>query len=127
MELFGASVAARYAELMGLEAEVPEGGYRGDEVRELATALRDEAGDRYRAEAAPPSPAALAYFAARGGALMLEAIRLELDRFRVRFDRFFSERTLHEGGAVARGIATLEQAGHAYRAEGALWLRASAF
>jgi arginyl-tRNA synthetase len=127
MELFGASVAARYAELLGLEAEVPEGGYRGEEIRELATALRGEAGDRYSAEAAPPSPTALAFFAARGGALMLESIRRELERFRVRFDRFFSERSLHEGGAVARGIATLERAGHAYRAEGALWFRASAF
>jgi arginyl-tRNA synthetase len=127
MELFGASAAARYAELMGLEAEVPEGGYRGEEVRELATALRAEVGDRYRDEIAPPSAEALAFFVARGGALMLEAVRLQLDRFRVRFDRFFSERTLHEGGAVARGIARLEAAGHAYRAEGALWFRASAF
>jgi len=127
MELFGASVAARYAELTGIEAEVPEGGYRGEEVREVATALRAEAGERYRDEIAPPSPEALAFFAARGGALMLESIRRELERFRVRFDRFFSERTLHEGGAVAGGIAALERAGNAYRAEGALWFRASAF
>jgi arginyl-tRNA synthetase len=127
MELFGASVAARYAELLGLPGEVPEGGYRGDEIRELAAALRAETGERYRAEAAPPSPEALAFFAARGGALMLEAIQAELERFRVRFDRFFSERSLHDGGAVARGIAALEAAGNAYRAEGAVWFRASAF
>ncbi|HVG99907.1 MAG TPA: hypothetical protein VM844_04010, partial [Miltoncostaeaceae bacterium] len=56
---------------------------------------------------------------------MLAAIRRDLERFRVRFDRFFSERTLHEAGRVAAGIAALEAAGDAYRSEGAFWFRTS--
>ncbi len=91
----------------------------------IAEAVREEVGDRYADEAGDPSPEALDLFAARGEELMLEAIRRDLERFRVRFDRFFSERELHEAGRVEAGIAALEAAGDAYRAEGAVWFRTS--
>ena len=54
---------------------------------------------------------------------MLAAIRGDLDRFRVRFDSFFSERTLHAAGTVEAGVAALEKAGDAYTSEGAVWFR----
>ena len=55
---------------------------------------------------------------------MLAAIRRDLDRFRVLpFDRFFSERTLHEAGRVMGGVAALRDAGDAYDDEGATWFR----
>ena len=127
MRLFGASVSARYGELAGRATPLPEDGYGGDYLVPIAAAVRDEVGDRYADEAGDPSPEALDLFTARGEELMLEAIRRDLDRFRVRFDRFVSQRELYEAGRVQEGIAALEAAGDAYRDEGAVWFRTSRY
>ena len=127
MRTFGASVAARYAQLCGREVEVPEDGYQGDYVVEIAAAVREEIGDDWADAAAALDPEVVERFSARGEELMLQAIRDDLARFRVSFDAFFSERTLHAEGRVAAGVAALETAGDAYRAEGALWFRTSAY
>jgi arginyl-tRNA synthetase len=67
--------------------------------------------------------------AAEAVALMLARIKATLERYGVSYDAFFSERTLHSGSpsAVERALAALEQAGHVYRSEGALWLRTTSF
>jgi arginyl-tRNA synthetase len=95
--------------------EVPEDGYRGEYVAELAAALPG---------AADRDPKDLA---AAGGKLMIERIQATLERYRVHFDTWFSERTLHESGAIEHAFADVEKAGHSYRHEGALWLRTTAF
>ncbi|HJZ60656.1 MAG TPA: arginine--tRNA ligase, partial [Miltoncostaeaceae bacterium] len=70
MELFGASVAARYGELAGVETPFPEDGYRGDYVAEIAARIRGEVGDAYRDALDPLEPEALTFFALRGKDLM---------------------------------------------------------
>jgi arginyl-tRNA synthetase len=97
--------------------EVPEGGYEGDYVLELARAIPG---------AAQADPDELAR---RGVERMLARIRATLGAYRVRFDGWFSEQSLYEGepDAVHRAYARLEQRGHLYRSEGALWLRTTAF
>jgi arginyl-tRNA synthetase len=97
--------------------EVPEGGYEGDYVLELAQEIPD---------AASADPDVLAQEAV---ARMLARIRATLTRFGVEHDRVFSELSLHEGepSAVDRALAALEESGHAYRSEGALWLRTTTF
>jgi arginyl-tRNA synthetase len=91
---------------------VPEDGYPGEYVAELAAEL-DGAADRDAED-----------LAVSGGHLMIERIQATLERYRVHFDTWFSERTLHDG-AIERAF---EQAGdRAYRSEGALWLRTSDF
>ncbi len=91
---------------------VPEDGYKGEYVAELAAELPDAA-DR-----APEDLASV------GGHLMIERIKATLERYRVHFDSWFSERSLHEG-AIERAF---EVAGdRAYRSEGALWLRTTDF
>jgi arginyl-tRNA synthetase len=90
----------------------PEDGYQGGYVAELAAELPGAA-DRDAEDLA---------FA--GGQLMIERIKATLERYRVTFDTWFSERSLHDG-AIERAF---EQAGdHTYRSEGALWLRTTAF
>jgi arginyl-tRNA synthetase len=116
MRKFGESVAARYA-----GTDVPEDGYRGDYVTRIAERVRAEEGDRFAAD--PLGDEAVAFFTRRGEELMLAAIIGDLDRFRVRFDAFFSERTLHDAGRVTGGVAALVAAGDAYEAEGAVWFR----
>ncbi|HEX4804670.1 MAG TPA: arginine--tRNA ligase [Conexibacter sp.] len=97
--------------------QVPEGGYEGDYVRELAREIPD---------AATADPDHLAQEAV---AKMLERIRATLKRFGVEHDQVFSERSLYEGepSAVRRALAALEESGHTYRSEGALWLRTTTF
>ena len=65
----------------------------------------------------------------RGVALVVARIRAALDAYRVTFDRWFTERTLHEGSpsAIDRALKRLEEEGHLYRSEGALWLRTTTF
>jgi arginyl-tRNA synthetase len=122
MRMFGASVAARYAQLCGRAVAVPEDGYHGDYVTRIAEAVRAEIGDVH-ADDAVVSSDALELFTARGEELMLESIFGQLERFRVRFDRVFSERSLHREGRVEAGVAALRESGDAYEAEGAVWFR----
>jgi arginyl-tRNA synthetase len=112
IRLLGESVIARARGL-----DVPEGGYQGDYVREVAEAIPGVA-------EMPVSEAS-----ARAVELLLGQIRATLERYGVHFDRFFSERTLHEGSPsyVDRAMSQLDQAGHTYRSEGALWLRTTSF
>ncbi len=63
----------------------------------------------------------------RGVELMMEALRVSLERFGVRFDSFFSERSLHEKSAIQRAIDLLAEDDRIYPSEGAVWLRTSAF
>jgi arginyl-tRNA synthetase len=109
---FGESIAARIT-----GTSVPEGGYEGDYVRELAEQARAEGID----------PGDVDALARRGVELMMERVRATLERFRVHHDRFFSERSLHESAAVGRGIAELAERGHVYEHEGATWLRTTTF
>ncbi|MGH2866026.1 MAG: arginine--tRNA ligase, partial [Solirubrobacteraceae bacterium] len=112
IRLLGESVLARAA-----GAAVPEGGYQGEYVRELAAAIPD-------VEALSVEEAAAAAVA-----LLLTQIRATLERYRVRYDRFFSESTLHEGSPsfVERALTIVEEGGNSYRSEGALWLRTTRF
>jgi arginyl-tRNA synthetase len=97
--------------------EPPEDGYQGDYVRELAASIPDAA------------DADLEELTSRGVGWVVDRIRSTLEAYRVRFDRWFTERTLHEGdpSAVQRAYARLEEGGHLYRSEGALWLRTTTF
>ena len=121
--LFAQSVAARMAELLGQAAEIPEGGYRGEYVRDLAREILESR----------PELASMPH-AERLQALQREAVdrmvarqREDLGRFGVVYDVWFRERSLHAGGEVRRALELLAQRGHLYEAEGARWLRSTAF
>ena len=107
---FGESLAAR-----ARGEEPPEDGYRGEYVAELAARI--------------PGAAELPVdeLASRGVELVLEGVRESLARSRVRFDSFFSERSLHERGAIEHALALLGERGHVYASDGATWLRTSDF
>jgi arginyl-tRNA synthetase len=111
------SQVLRLGESVGARARgepVPEGGYEGDYVRELAEQIPG---------AADADPDELAR---RAVDILIAGIRASLDRYRVEFDTWFSERTLHEG-SVHEVLAELERGGHLYRHEGAQWLRTTTF
>ncbi len=112
IDRFAASIAAR---MRG--EEPPEDGYGGDYVVGLA--------ERIAAEGIGPDE--LEAIGTRGVELILENVRATLDRFGVSFDTWFSERDLYSSGEVDKALAQLEQHGHSYRSEDALWLRTTTF
>jgi len=108
VRLFGESILAR-----ARGEEPPEGGYQGDYIADLA--------ERIGAGADADE------LAQRGIELVLEDVRATLERFRVRMDRFFSERSLHDEGRLKKALDLLDQRGHVYSQDDALWLRTTTF
>jgi arginyl-tRNA synthetase len=112
VDRFAASIAAR---MRG--EELPEDGYEGEYVGELGERLAAEGVD----------PADLEAVGERGVELILENVRATLDRFGVRFDTWFSERDLYSRGEVEAALARLDEEGHTYKSDGALWMRTTSF
>ena len=112
IRLLGESVKAR-----ALGQEVPEGGYQGEYVTDLAAEIPDAA------------QRSVDELAAQAVERLLGQIKVTLERYGVRFDDFFSERTLHAGSPspLDRALKQLEESGHLYRHDGALWLRTTDF
>jgi len=118
MTKFGLSL---YAAAQG--RPVPEDGYHGDYVVDVAKEI--VAADPSLLDL--PADDAVAAFTSAGEALMVQGLRESLARFRVDFDVWFSERTLHENGAVDAALARLREQGHVYEEGGAVWLRTTDF
>lgn len=117
---FGRSISARYLELLGREASLPEGGYAGAYIVEIAERIVAEHGDEY---AGLDEEERAGLFAEMEYPRMLDSIRGTLEGMGVRFDVWFSERELYDRGEVEETLAFLESKGEAYREEGALWLK----
>ncbi|MGZ8578771.1 MAG: arginine--tRNA ligase domain-containing protein, partial [Actinomycetota bacterium] len=124
MDRFGASVEARYLELVGRPGPFPEDGYRGDYVR-------DDARDILAAEgpglADLPPEERLRRLRDEGAHRAMDGIRATLARFGVVFDRFVSEASLAEKGEIDEAIRRLREAGFVIEADGAVWFRSTAF
>jgi arginyl-tRNA synthetase len=101
----------------------PEDGYVGDYITEIAKTITDADPGLI----GQPAETALPVFLARGYELMLKEIRESLERFGVHFDVWFSEQTLHGGGAVEHAIEELRKQGHIFEDGGAIWLRTTDF
>ncbi|TMK44040.1 MAG: arginine--tRNA ligase, partial [Actinobacteria bacterium] len=124
MDRFGASVEARYLQLLGREAEVPEDGYHGDYIVDLARDILKEHGDAF---ADVPPQERMASLRDEGARRVLDGIRATLDRFGVRFDSYISERQLAESGEIDAAVRRLREAGYVFESEGAVWFRSTAF
>lgn len=122
--LFGESIAARYLELHGKVAEVPEGGYQGDYVKDIAREISEEIGESL-VDADPDERAE--EFKRRGLAMMLDEMRASLARFGTTYDLWFSEQTLHDAGDVEKALTTLEDKGLVEERDGAKWLLTTRF
>ncbi|CAN5767398.1 arginine--tRNA ligase [soil metagenome] len=122
IELFGASIAARYLQHFGVEADVPEDGYRGDYVIEIAQGIARELGDKYTDADPAERDRAMREL---GMARMLEAARGSLARFGTSFDVWTLESSLHESGAIEAGLDTLRRGNWAYEKDGALFFKSS--
>jgi arginyl-tRNA synthetase len=124
VELLGASVEAAYLTLLGRPTDPPEDGYKGAYVADLAAALLAEEGEAPAAFDPAERRAAITGWSFRR---MLDGIKQTLARLGVEFDVWFSERTLHETGAIAETVEDLRERGVVEERDGAVWLRSTEF
>ncbi|MDI6871767.1 MAG: arginine--tRNA ligase [Bacillota bacterium] len=122
---FGASLEVRYRQALGEEGlSIPENGYHGEDLVELMRELAEREGDRLLEL---PAEERRAYLTSYGLKRKLEEIQRVLDKFGVHLDVYFSEQALHDADALMANVRDLKARGHVYEAEGALWLRSTAF
>ncbi len=152
MDILAASVWLRYLEARGTVVAFPADGYRGDYVRDIARALDAAHGAQFQHAFPTTAPAegedadaALDALIARAKLTLGEHWRVlhqfaldamladqrdDLAQFGVTYDRWFSEQSLHDGGAdsaVARAMEALQRNGHLYEKDGARWFRSTTF
>jgi arginyl-tRNA synthetase len=156
MDILATSVWLRYLELCDEELVFPSNGYKGDYVWDVAATLHREHGDAYRhsaeeafADVPADEPAGgdkeahidglierarqllgdnrYRYVFELGLNTILDDIRDDLELFGVRYDEWYSERSLTESGAVNKALERLRGSGHVYEKEGALWFRSTDF
>ena len=152
MDILAVSTWLRYLELGGEQLGFPEVGYRGDYVWDIAAEVRRTRGDRFHRPAADIH-ACLGGGGSDGEKLvddlienckrslgeenyaelsrvcvetMMKSIGGDLEKFGIRYTRWFSEKTLSDSGEIEETIETLRGKGHLYENEGALWFRSSA-
>ena len=126
IETLGRSTQARYFEVCGRSelAPLPEDGYKGDYLLDLAEWIRKEEGDRFLAT---PLAESLPWFERYAADHILAGIREDLERFGVLFDSWFSEASLYERDLVSHAMEDLKKRGYAFESNGALWFKSTAF
>jgi len=118
------SVWARYQQHFGEDAEVPEGGYQGDYVKEIAEGIAERHGDRFRGDRGADTLDLMRTYAVR---ILREEQDRDLSDFRIHFDVYFLESSLYEDGRVESTVSALRETGHVYDQEEAVWLRTTTF
>ena len=116
MNNLGISIKERYKEKCGLDCEIPENGYHGNEIINIAENIYNIYGDSKLNEDT-------AFFRKEGLDILLDGIKKDLDRFRVNFDVFTSEQSLYDRGLVENTLSKLKNSGKCYVEDNALWLR----
>jgi arginyl-tRNA synthetase len=122
MYAFYASLYARYAQALGGEEPVPTDGYLGHYLADWGQRIAKEEGSRYLLL---PREEAIAAIGKRGLAIVLESICGDLASMGIRYDCWFSERSLYEDGLFDRVLAALRKAGYVEEREGAIWFKAT--
>jgi arginyl-tRNA synthetase len=112
MDLFGQSVQAA-----ALGQKIPEDGYQGEYIKDLAVQVL----------AADPAISTSEDFREAAYRIQLAEQKSVLDTFKTHFYTWFSERSLHDSGAVEHGLVKLREQGHVFESEGAIWLRTTDF
>jgi arginyl-tRNA synthetase len=118
MELFGQSVEAA-----ALGLPIPEDGYQGAYISDLAAKVLSENPKITELEGDDRRDA----FREAAYTMQLAQQQGVLETFNTHFDIWFSERSLHEAGAVEHGVEKLRKQGHVFDSEGAIWLRTTDF
>ncbi|MEG0314136.1 MAG: arginine--tRNA ligase [Erysipelotrichaceae bacterium] len=118
------SLEARYANIFNIKKELPEDGYHGEDVKLIAEEIAKEYKDKFIND---DSEETLRFFRTYGIAKELEKLKKDLRHFRVDFDVWTSEQTLHDSGAVVKALETLKDLGVTYELDGAIWFKSTKY
>ncbi|HSI67769.1 MAG TPA: arginine--tRNA ligase [Planococcus sp. (in: firmicutes)] len=118
------SIEARYFEALGKGESMPEDGYRGQDIIDIANDLVKEHGDKF---VDMPAEERFAAFRKHGLQVELAKLQQDLADFRVEFDVWYSESSLYENGKIDRALQKLRDNGHIYEEDGATWFRSTTF
>jgi arginyl-tRNA synthetase len=124
IEKFGKSLEARYLQLFDRDAQVPEGGYQGEDIIDLMKELKERDGNKYLDMEPEERQGIFIRYALRKN---LDKIKADLADFGVNFDVWFSEQSLYDSNEITKAIDYLTEKGHTYEQEGAIWFKASEF
>ncbi len=124
IEKFATSLEIRYLQLYREGYELPEDSYHGQDIVDHAKAFAEVYGDQYVEAESAQRRKALVDFALPKN---IEGLERDLLKYRIRYDRWFRESTLHQSGAVQNIVTQLTEKGHTYEQDGAVWFRASRF
>ncbi|SHF29199.1 arginyl-tRNA synthetase [Caldanaerobius fijiensis DSM 17918] len=122
IEKFALSLEARYLQLFGQPAEIPENGYHGEDIVERAKEFKDIYGDRYLNTSPEERRKALCDYALKKN---VEKLKADLEAYGIKYDVWFSEQSLYDSGKVDDVIKTLKANGSTYEKDGAIWFKAS--
>lgn len=121
---FALSLDLRYKQLFEDGIEMPEDSYHGEDIVNHAKAFAEIYGDGYMNKSEEERRKALVDFALPKN---IQGLKDDLAKYRIHYDTWFKESTLHENGETKRIIELLKESGHTYESEGALWFRATEF
>ena len=126
IERFACSIDARYMQLIKGEENYPfpEDGYHGDDIRVIAKELYDRDGEIYLDMSEEERHKAYIKYGLKKNIAKMQA---DLERYRIKYDVWFFESELHNSGYVKETVDLLTEKGYTYEADGALWLKSTAF
>ena len=122
MRLLGQSVHTRYVQQHGVECELPDGGYEGEYIRDIAAKLTNLHGTGLLDKKSTDS-----IFKEAAESAIFNDIKTTLSRMQIEMDSFFNEHTLYESGSIDRVVEKLRAIGLAYDADGAVWFKTTTF
>lgn len=120
MKILGDTLKARCCQQLGIDESIPEEGYAGQYMIDLAQECVSEFGDELISRDS-------SFFSHYAKEHMLQLIKKDLQDYDITFDNWFSEKTLHEDGSINRALELLQEKGLAYESEGALWFKSTKF
>jgi arginyl-tRNA synthetase len=123
MEMFKHTLYARYLQSLGVPAEVPENGYHGSYMIDLAKEIINEQGNKFKSL---PENEALSQLGVIGITKIKDQIQQDLASLRVEYDMWFREQTLYENGQYDKVMQLLREKGHLAEKEGAVWFVSTA-
>ncbi len=121
---FGLSLDIRYKQIFGSTEEMPEDSYHGQDIIDHAKAFADKYGDKYMSVSEEERRKALVEYALP---INIQGLETDLLKYRIKYDTWFRESSLHESGKVAEVVQMLKDRGVTYEKEGAVWFKASDF
>jgi arginyl-tRNA synthetase len=122
MRLFAETLFARYAQALGVDEPIPEQGYRGSYMVELGREIASEEGDKFLHM---PREKAIEAIGEIGLEKMLARIKADLEFIGVRYDNWFSERSLYRDGLFEKVMEILREKGFIAEKDGAIWFVSS--